>query len=183
MKQISALVALVAAFLMITQSAYAWSNHYLFNRAALEALPELASAPKVKVEKLEDFLLKEQAGLAAAMAQIEAEAKEAFPKAAPLPEVLAFKGGDSSNIRANFLRALRVNPGTPLGYFLQQVPGQPLAGKKSDPNTVSIFGEKDLKRKYNFYDVKIGQAVSPVEVVATAGDEPDFGLDINLLRR
>jgi hypothetical protein len=180
MKQISALVALVAAFLMITQSAYAWSNHYLFNRAALEALPELASAPKVKVEKLEDFLLKEQAGLAAAMAQIEAEAKEAFPKAAPLPEVLAFKGGDSSNIRANFLRALRVNPGTPLGYFLQQVPGQPLAGKKSDPNTVSIFGEKDLKRKYNFYDVKIGQAVSPVEVVATAGDEPDFGLDINL---
>jgi hypothetical protein len=28
MKQISALVALVAAFLMTTQSAYAWSNHY-----------------------------------------------------------------------------------------------------------------------------------------------------------
>lgn len=81
MKQISALVALVAAFLMITQWAwYPWSNRYLFNRAALEALPELASAPKVKVEKLEDFLLKEQAGLAAAMAQIEAEAKEISKK-------------------------------------------------------------------------------------------------------
>lgn len=180
MKQISALVALAASFLMITQSTFAWSNHYLFNRAALLALPELASAPKVKVEGLEEFLLKEQAGLATIMAQIEADAKLAFPKAAPLPEGLAFTGGDAKTIRANFLRALRVNPGTPLGYFLQQIPGQPLAGKKSDPNTVSIFGEKDLKRKYNMYDVKKGQLVSPVEVVATAGDEPDFGLDINL---
>ena len=180
MKRFTAWTTLVVAILMVTQSASAWSNHYLFNRAALEALPELASAPKVKVEKLEDFLLKEQASIAVALDQIEAEAKEAFPKAAPRPDALAFKGGDAATIRANFLRAIRVNPGTPLGYFLQQVPGQPLAGKKSDPNTVSIFGEKDLKRKYNFYDVKIGQLVSPVEVVATAGDEPDFGLDINL---
>jgi len=159
---------------------FAWSNHYLFNRAALEVLPEVANAPKVKVETLEDFLLKEKDGLIALMAQIENDAKITFAKSAPQPEPLAFKGGDAQTIRENFLRALRVNPKTPLGYFLQVMPGQPLPGKRTNPNSVSIFGEKDLKRDYVFYDIRKGDMVSPLEVLSTAGDEPDFGLDINL---
>lgn len=164
----------------LTPAAFAWQNHYLFNKAALEVLPEVAGAPKVKVESLEEFLLKEQEGLAKLMAQIEADARLSYAKAAPQPEALAFKGGDASTIRANFLRALRLNPGTPLGYFLQVAPGRPVPGKKSNPDTISIFGEKDLKRAYIFHDIKKGEMVSPLEVLATAGDEPDFGLDINL---
>lgn len=165
---------------MATGSTYAWSNHFLFNRAALEVLPEVANAPKVKVESLEDFLLKEKDGLIALMAQIENDAKLTFTKNVPQPEALAFKGGDAKEIRRNFLRALRVNTGTPLGYFLQALPGKPLGGKKSNANTVSIFGEKDLKRDYIFYDVRKGDSVSALDVLSTAGDEPDFGLDINL---
>lgn len=164
----------------LTPAAFAWQNHYLFNKAALEVLPEVANAPKVKVESLEEFLLKEQEGLAKLMAQIEADARLTYAKAAPQPEALAFKGGDASTIRANFMRALRLNPGTPLGYFLQVAPGRPLPGKKSNPDTISLFGEKDLKRAYIFHDIKKGEMVSPLEVLATAGDEPDFGLDINL---
>lgn len=164
----------------LAPAAFAWQNHYLFNKAALEVLPEVASAPKVKVESLEEFLLKEQEGLAKLMAQIEADARLTYAKAAPQPEALAFKGGDASTIRANFMRALRLNPGTPLGYFLQVAPGRPLPGKKSNPDTISLFGEKDLKRAYIFHDIKKGEMVSPLEVLATAGDEPDFGLDINL---
>ncbi|TGJ99771.1 phospholipase [Leptospira semungkisensis] len=143
-------------------------------------MPELVSAPKVQVESLEDFLLKEKDGLVSLMDQMENEASHTYSKNSPRPELLAFKGGDRKTIRNHFLRALRVNPGTPLGYYLQNLPGQTLPGKKSNPNTVSIYGEKDLKQDYEFYDIRMGEMVSPLEVLATAGDEPDFGLDLNL---
>lgn len=179
LKYLKFCVLALSLFVAVVPS-YAWQNHYLFNRAALESLPEVAGAPKIPVERLEDFLLKEQDGLIKLMAQIEADAKLTYAKAAPQPEALAFKGGDAATIRNNFLKALRLNPGTPLGYYLQVAPGRPLPGKKSNPDMVSIFGEKDLKRAYTFYDIKKGEMVAPLEVLATAGDEPDFGLDINL---
>ncbi|TGJ98654.1 phospholipase [Leptospira langatensis] len=143
-------------------------------------MPELVSSPKVQVESLENFLLKEKDGLASLMDKMENEANSTYSKNAPRPEILAFKGGDRKSIRDRFLRALRVNTGTPLGYYLQNLPGQPLPGKKTDPNTVSLYGEKDLKQDYEFYDIRIGDLVSPIDVLATAGDEPDFGLDLNL---
>lgn len=180
MRTLRLAAASLAAFAVLATSIHPWSNHYLFNREALAALPEIANAAQVKVESLEDYLLKEQAGIGELLARVENEAKESYAKKAPLPEALAFKGGDTSNIRANFLRALRINPGTPLGYFLQQLPGKKLPGKPADPNKVSIFGDKDLKRKYTYYQVRQGEMVSALEVLAAAGDEPDFGIDINL---
>ncbi|HNJ65628.1 MAG TPA: phospholipase, partial [Turneriella sp.] len=141
MKVIRLTAAFIAGIALLATSVHPWSNHYLFNREALAALPEIADAPNVKVESLESFLLKEQVGISELLAKVENEAKESYAKKAPLPEALAFKGGDASNIRANFLRAIRINPGTPLGYFLQQLPGKKLPGKPADPNKVSIFGE------------------------------------------
>ncbi|EPG66816.1 hypothetical protein LEP1GSC061_1543 [Leptospira wolffii serovar Khorat str. Khorat-H2] len=75
-----------------------------------------------------------------------------------------------------------MNPRTPLGYFLQNLPGSPPPGKKSHPNTFSIYGESDpeLNKDYEYYDIRIGDSVSAVDVLATATDEPDFGLDLNL---
>ncbi|WP_244244769.1 phospholipase [Leptospira koniambonensis] len=178
-KYYSSLICIFSLSLFATP-AEAWWNHFLFNRPALEAMPELVSAPKVKVESLEDFLLKEQDKLIPLMRDMEKEANLNYDKKAPLPEALSFKGGDRKTIRNHFLRALRLNTGTPLGYFLQNLPGNPLPGKKSDPMTVSIYGKKDLKEDYEFYDIRIGELVSPLEVLATAGDEPDFGLDLNL---
>lgn len=169
-----------ASLTLFSTPADAWWNHFLFNRPALEVMPELGSAPKVKVESLEDFLLKEQDKLIPLMRDMEKEANLNYDKSAPLPEALVFKGGDRKTIRNHFLRALRLNTGTPLGYFLQNLPGYPLPGKKSDPMTVSIYGEKDLKQDYEFYDIRIGELVSPLDVLATASDEPDFGLDLNL---
>lgn len=170
----------IASLSLFATPAEAWWNHFLFNRPALEAMPELVSAPKVKVESLEDFLLKEQDKLIPLMRDMEKEANLNYDKSAPLPEALSFKGGNKKTIRNHFLRALRLNTGTPLGYFLQNLPGNPLPAKKSNPMTVSIYGEKDLKQDYEFYDIRIGELVSPLEVLATAGDEPDFGLDLNL---
>jgi len=176
-KKISATLAICC---VSSSTLFAWSNHYLFYHSALEALPDVQNAQPIAVEKLEDFLLKEQATLIPLMKQIEDEAKISHAKKAPQPDALAFAGGDASSVRANFLRALRVNAKTPLGYFLQQLPGKPLPGPRSSSTSVNIFGDKDVKRVYEFYDIKPGQKVSALEVLATAGDEPDFGLDINL---
>lgn len=163
-----------------TSGIKAWTNHYLLNQAALAALPEISRAPQVKVEALEEFLLKEQTGLTLLMAQSEAEARIAEAKPAPQPEALAFKGGDARSIRRNFLRALRLNPEIPLGYYLQQLPGKPLRGKKAAPAAVSIFAEKDLNDIYRFYEMRPGETASALDILATASDEPDFGHDIFL---
>jgi hypothetical protein len=163
-----------------TGTTYAWSNHFLFYRPALEAMPEISGAAKVKIESLEDFLLKEKDGLISLLAQIEADAKITYAKSAPLPDALAFKGGDAATIRENFLRALRVNPATPLGYFIQELPDHALTGPRSNSNTVSMFGDKDILNRYAMSDIRKGTMVAPIDVLATAGDEPDFGLDINL---
>lgn len=140
----------------------------------------MANASQVRVESLEEFLVKEQSGLVSTLAEIEDKARLNEAKFAPQPAALSFKGGDAKSIRKNFLRALRINPEIPLGYYLQQLPGSPLPGTKSSPDTVSIFGEKDLRDIYRLYDARPGQLVSALDVLATASDEPDFGLDIYL---
>ncbi|HRP68117.1 MAG TPA: phospholipase [Turneriella sp.] len=174
------LVLCLLSVLCISPSLYAWSNHFLFYHAALEVLPEVANTPKIKVESLEDFLLKEQKGLVEEMAKMENEVKTTYAKYAPQPEALAFKGGDKKTIRENFLRALRVNPKTPFGFFLQELPGNKLPGAAANSLSASMFGDKDIKDKYALYDIRNGQSVDALEVLATAGDEPDFGMDINL---
>lgn len=181
LKYYSVLICILSVSLF-ARPADAWWNHFLFSQPALDALPELSSAPKVKVESLEDFLLKEQEGLIPLLEKFENDAKLELAKAGPQPEALRFQGGNAKTIRNHFLKAIRVNPRTPLGYFLQNIPGKPLPGKKSHPDTFSIYGESDpeLNKDYEYYDIRIGDSVSPVDVLATATDEPDFGLDTNL---
>jgi len=176
------IIIAVAATLLTTASLplHAWSNHFLFYRPAIEVMPEIAAAPKVRVEAFDEFLLKEKDGLVALLTQVENEARTTYAKSAPQPAELAFKGGDAATIRVNFLKAIRINPGTPLGYFIQQLPDKPLIRARANANLVTLFGEKELVGRYEMYAIDKGDMVAPLDVLATAGDEPDFGLDINL---
>lgn len=171
---------LVLPLLMLLGStgAQAWSNHALATGVVFQQV--LGGAPAVTVESLEDFLAAESADLANRLAQQDAFAQRTFSHYPALAEPLRFTG-ERTDVTA-FLRALRLNPATRLGYFVQAVPGtddwQPLPDlSQSD---VLVYQNLEGWQGWHFYRLSPGQHVSPLAVLASASDEPDYGMDINL---
>lgn len=171
----------VAILFLIPSAIYAWSNHLYYSREAFSVMPEVAGAENVKVEKLEDFLIKESAGLAALLKEQDSFLKKTYPVYPPLPESLIFDGKDTVNIKKNFLRAIRVNPEIRLGYYLQDIPGAGIPKKnKINVKDISVFKDTAWLNRYIFTEIKAGDMAAPLEVLSTASDEPDYGHDIHL---
>jgi len=116
--------------------AQAWSNHALATWPALSVLPQVAAAPSVAAETLEDFLMAEAPGIAALLEREERWARENVPAYPPRPDVLAFRaeGASPAELRNRFLAALRINPDSRLTLFLQVPPGQ-TSPRPSTPST------------------------------------------------
>ncbi len=176
-------LASLALSALLTTNASAWQQHTLISYPVLKTMPEVASAPKVKVETLEEFVIAEQKGLETFLANDEAWLRENAPHYLPRPDALAFKaGGDTADITMRFIHAIRVNPEARMEPFVQLLPGQDTQGRRRMASSeVAVF--KDLKYydTMTFVELKSGEMVSPMEVVLTGNDEPDNGLDIGLL--
>lgn len=172
--------SLVLPLLLLLGSAgaQAWSNHALASGVVFQ--PLLAGAPPVAVESLEQFVVAEAEGLAQRLAQQDAFAQASFAHYPALDARLRFTG-ERADVPA-LLRALRLNPATRLGYFVQAVPGTedwqqlPVLAQSA----VLIYRDLDSWRPWRFYGLTPGQRVSPLAVLASASDEPDYGMDINL---
>ncbi len=174
-------LALFSLMVIIPSAVYSWSDHMYYSREALSVMQEVTGAENVKVEKLEDFLKKESAGLAVLLKEQDEFLKKTYSVYPPLPESLMFDGKDSANIKVNFLKAIRVNPEIRLGYYLQNLPGADISKKnKVDNKTVSVFKDIAWLSKYIFTGVNPGDKAAPLEVLSTASDEPDYGHDIHL---
>ncbi len=181
------LAAGISLTLLWSGPAFAWSEHSLGAYPALGALPEIAEGRSVPVERFEDFLRAEQAGIAELLKQEEAFARENFEAYAPLPEEFVFQvgaaGESDADLRLRFLNAIRIHPGVRLQYYVQLLPGQDCANRPRLSHTqVSVFSEENSASlaRLRFCALRPGEAVSPLEITATAIDEPDFGHDINL---
>lgn len=161
---------------------FAWSEHPLGAYPALEVLPEIAAAPPVKVERLEDFLKAQEAGLARALAEDEQWLRRHVAEYPPLPDALAFRAGGPDDDRIErFLHALRINPNIKRAYYVQLIPGRTHADCRRLPaQSVTTLTEIMYMASIRFCELEVGESVSALEVVATASDEPDFGLDIGL---
>lgn len=172
--------SLVLPLLLLLGSAgaQAWSNHALATGLVFQ--PTLGKAPPVTVEPLEDFLAAETDGLVQRLAQQDAFARSAFAHYPALDARLHFTGEDAA-VPA-LLGALRLNPATRLDYFVQAVPGtddwQQLPALT--PSAVLVYQDLDAWRDWRYYRLTPGQRVSPLAVLASASDEPDYGMDINL---
>lgn len=161
----------------------AWGNHALPTYRALEQLPELAKAAPVKVETLESFLKAEEKTIEALLASQEAWAIANLDNYPKRPEALGFIANPQRSDEARrlaFLMALRVAPNSKLALFYQPDPAKPFPTGSapvaySDVNTLP----EPAHHNYRFVALKPGDMVSPLNVVATAADEPDYGLDIN----
>lgn len=169
-----------------TGSALAWSNHALASYRAFEGMPEVAQAVPVVAEPLESFLAAQAQPIAALLARQDAWAQAHIAHYPPLPAPLRFDAQVAQQgpqaLRKAFLTALRVSPESRLALYVQPDPWStaPQAELLAH-NTVSALPERDKDGGgHHFVRLRPGEAVAPLAVLASASDEPDYGMDLNL---
>jgi hypothetical protein len=162
--------------------AMAWGSHALATYRAFEKMPEVANAPVVTVEPLEAFLRLEENTIEALLASEEAWARSNLDKYPARPAPLAFVAdparSDESR-RTAFLMALRVAPNAKFALYYQPDPWNPTSGSPLPLSAVSTLPESGNGTP-KFISLKVGEAIPVLAVLASAAEEPDFGLDINL---
>ena len=171
-----------AALCCLCGPAAAWSNHTLGAWPALAVMPEMRAAAPIEVESLDSFVATEARGLAQLLQIEEAWAKEHVPLYSPRPDALAFSpGGSQAELRQRFVAALRINPEMRLNLFVQARPGDDVAGKATLHWTeITTRRRASTAQEGVFLQLRAGERVAPLEVIATASDEPDYGMDIGL---
>ena len=179
-RQIGAVIVLVGLGIMC-KPATAWTDHALGTRQALEAMSFVTSAKSVKVEALESFVIAEGLRLTRLLADEEIWARSNIPYYASRPTALAFRPeGTSVETRASFLTALRINPSAKLTLFLQIAPGAVRSGPSFPWTEVTTLRQETVARELTYLELHEGDTAAAIDVVATASDEPDYGLDISL---
>ncbi len=175
--------AAIAALALAAAPAGAWNNHALGTWPALTPMPELSALQPVQAESLSSFLAADGPGVAAVLAQEEAWARRNVPAYPPRPEALAFRAAGASGdaLVARFVAATRINPQSRLALFLQLPPGGDPAGRPTLPaSAVTTFEHSESSRLDTFVALREGEPVPVIDVIASASDEPDYGLDIGL---
>lgn len=173
----AALGALVLA--AIGLPAHAWSGHTMCTREALSVMPELAQA-RVKAESLERFVAAEAPRLEPLLREHEAWARANLPRYPARPDELAFKADASASV-PRFLQALRLNGESRLKLFVQLQPGQVPEGKARMPWVdITSLRSGSAARENTYVLLDEGETVPVLDVVASASNEPDYGLDIGL---
>lgn len=175
--------SIAGALALSAGQALAWGNHALPTYRALEQMPEVVGAARVEVETLESFLEAEQEAIAALLVRQEAWARDNLDDYPSRPDALRFavdpKHSDQTRRRA-FLTALRVAPDSKFALFHQPDPTKALPAAATPlPYTEVDTLPEPSAHNYRFVALKPGERVAPLDIVATAADEPDHGLDIN----
>ncbi len=169
--------------MVLFSGAYPWSEHGMGTYPALEVLKEMENLPDAETEELADFLWQEKEKIQKFLDGEEKWLEKNIPKYPPLPAEMHFDASrvTKENIVENFFHALRINPGIKVLYYVYIPPGKTTSYvEKISGREVSIFPDSDNLDINNYYKIKIGQKVKPMEILATASDEPDYGHDIGI---
>jgi hypothetical protein len=179
--------ALSALLVACAIPALAWSGHALDTWAALKDVPELARAAPVRVEPLESFLASQAAALEQVLDAEEAWSRAHVPSYPPRPDALRFVAAGAQTpeeLRRRFVAALRIAPDARLALFLKRVSPEDGEGRpalmRSRVSTLADDDGEDAGGESPFVALREGEMVPPLAVVATASDEPDYGLDIGV---
>ena len=177
-------LAVAAMLSLATSSAWAWSNHSFAAYRAFEKMPEVANAAPLQVEPLEVFLKSQQQGLETLLQIQEQWAHSHLEVYPPRPANLIFRADPSQSDetrRKAFLMALRVAPNSKFALYFQPDPwsAAPESTRLLPESAVNTLPEQ-ANSKYRFVSLKAGDSVPALAVLASASDEPDYGLDINL---
>ncbi|MEW6188297.1 MAG: phospholipase [Thermodesulfobacteriota bacterium] len=171
------LVLLAGWVLVIPLSAQAWKNHTLLNHPIFKDLPGYQEA--VTAEPLEGFLVNEKEKIGALLIAEEEWARAQVKAYPACPPALDFSASKENDLRLRFLKALRLNPEMKLPLFVMLLPGVPQPAKKPlSWSVISVLAHNFENTVY--MPLQPGEKVRILDVLATAADEPDNGLDIGL---
>ncbi len=177
-------LTLVALLGLAASNALAWSNHSYAAYRAFEKMPEVVNAAPVLVEPLEAFLKAQEKDIEALLASQETWAQSHLDFYPARPAKLAFKANLAQTDEARrlaFLMALRVAPNSKFALYLQPDPWALAADpSKLLPHSTVHTLPQQPNSTLRFVGLKTGDTVAPLAVLASASDEPDYGLDINL---
>ncbi|NLN96532.1 MAG: hypothetical protein GX128_10265 [Bacteroidales bacterium] len=179
---ISAYFALVLLFLNINFSVQAWNEHTLLAYAALKDLPFWKTSDSIAAKSLKVFLSDNEKELELFLAQHETWSRDNLPNYAPCPDALAFKEtGNPDDILLRFYSAIRINQNLKAPLYLQLMPGVVAGGRTIvDPQDITTLEDLSLILDNIYILINEGELVSPFEVLCTANNEPDYGLDLGL---
>ncbi|MFO1294316.1 MAG: hypothetical protein U1F07_14780 [Rubrivivax sp.] len=181
----TALRATVTLAALAAPAAFAWSNHALATGPALRALPEFTALPAVPVESLESFLVAQGERLEQVLDDEERWARAHVHAYAPRPDALRYRvagAAGGAELRRRFVAAVRIAPDARLALFVQRAAaGAPDTGRAPLPaRAVTTLAHDATIEATPFVALRAGEPVSPLEVAASASDEPDYGLDLGL---
>jgi hypothetical protein len=172
------ILGMIACFLTILPlSSQAWTNHAYLTSPALQGQTEYQE--KVSAEPLESFLAKEKDKIGELLKAEEAWAVANVTGFPPLPQALNFLSGKENNLRVRFLKALRVNPDLELPLFVMVLTGSPIPKNKPLPKSAVSILKRDFQKNL-YVQLEPGEKISALDVISSAADEPDYGLDIGL---
>jgi len=178
--QIKVTLGVLLCSSVMVSNANAWSEHSLITYPILNTMPEVAEQAPIKVETLAEFVTAEAQGLAQLLASNEEWLRQNFPHYKPRPDALAFDAANQ-DLLTSFIHAIRINPNARINPYIQLLPGQDKQGRRRlDASEVAVFTQLDHYNTMTFVEVKSGELVTPIEVLVSANDDPDNGLDIGL---
>ena len=165
--------------LLVTASAWGWSDHASLVWPLLRQQPALV-ASSVPAESLTQFLTAEQQAIAQTLENVERWAIGNIEHYPPTPEALLWQN-NAAPITARFLSALRVNPRLPYRLYVGPSPERPTPMVNALPwSSLSFLRGGTAQQASRYWALEEGEAVAIAEVLATASDEPDLGMDIGL---
>jgi hypothetical protein len=175
-------IALIIGVNLTPLKSKAWSEHPLLAYPVLSSIPDLTNRNPVEAQSLKSFLIKEEKGLADFLKKYEEWANINLPNYVPLPQGLEFKNtGNESDIVYRFLRAIRLNPNIKLKLYLHLLPNQQVNDRNTIvPSELTTLTDVSSLSHTNYVVLNEGDLVTPLDVLCTANDEPDYGFDLGL---
>ena len=175
-------IVLAIATLLISGSAKAWSEHPLMAYQVLSTIPELNSQDSITVKSLKNFLLEQEKELEKFFAEQEVWLSKNLTYYPATPEHLKFKAtGNPDDILERFFRAIRLNPNVKMKLYLHLLPFEEVGNRNTVPPQL-LTTVKDVSglTNTNYVELLEGDLVSPLAVLYSANDEPDYGFDLGL---
>lgn len=169
-------------FFVFSITLKAWSEHPLLIHQVLKDMPQIQNMNPVEVKSLVRFLMEQEKGLEEFFIKHEIWARENLPDYSPRPDALAFIAtGNEDDILQRFFYALRINPNAKMRLYLHLLPMEDVAKRTIiDPRELTTLSNVSSMMNTNYVLLNEGEMVSPIEVLRTANDEPDYGFDLGL---
>ena len=174
-----AAVLLVAVYAV---SAFAWSEHELILIPMLQTMPEVVKAKPVMAETLGSFLVSEGKGLETVLKSDEEWNRKNLKNYRPLPDALLFKASDDpKQAIKRFCDAVRISDRYYYALYIRQMSWHMLT-KAAIVKGSGLTYLKDLSDidDKTYLSLLPGEPINVLDVLGTATDEPDLGIDIGL---